>query len=250
MRYLKHINVNIKIMKFKIALFLTVVFALQSCKKDTKINVTPADYEASIDQVTQVLIHDIFSPPVASRIYAYPNIAAYEVMAQNSTTYESLQHQLNGLDSIPVLDSKSGVNQPLAALVAHMEVSKALVFSEDIIAHFRDSLYQKWEAQNPKEFEVSKKYGLEVAERIKKWFAKDNYKQTRTMPKYSVFTSQPGRWQPTPPAYMDGIEPHWGKIRTFVLDSASQFKPAPALLYSTQKHPRFLNKYKKYMTSR
>ncbi|MEY2692633.1 MAG: hypothetical protein RIT03_1023 [Bacteroidota bacterium] len=226
-------------MKYKITLLLIALLALQSCKKDSKIIVTPADYEASIDQVTQVLIHDIFSPPVASRIYAYPNIAAYEVMAQNSATYESLQHQLNGLDSIPTLDPKSGVNQPLAALVAHMEVSKALVFSEDIIAHFRDSLYQKWEAQNPKEFEVSKKYGLEVAERIKKWFAKDNYKQTRTMPKYSVFTSQPGRWQPTPPAYMDGVEPHWGKIRTFVLDSASQFKPAPALPFSTQKTSPF-----------
>lgn len=226
-------------MKCKITLLLIALLALQSCKKDSKIIVTPADYEASIDQVTQVLIHDIFSPPVASRIYAYPNIAAYEVMAQNSATYESLQHQLNGLDSIPTMDPKSGVNQPLAALVAHMEVSKALVFSEDIIAHFRDSLYQKWEAQNPKEFEVSKKYGLEVAERIKKWFAKDNYKQTRTMPKYSVFTSQPGRWQPTPPAYMDGVEPHWGKIRTFVLDSASQFKPAPALPFSTQKTSPF-----------
>jgi hypothetical protein len=226
-------------MKYKITLLLIALLALQSCKKDSKIIVTPADYEASIDQVTQVLIHDIFSPPVASRIYAYPNIAAYEVMAQNSATFESLQHQLNGLDSIPTLDPKSGVNQPLAALVAHMEVSKALVFSEDIIAHFRDSLYQKWEAQNPKEFEVSKKYGLEVAERIKKWFAKDNYKQTRTMPKYSVFTSQPGRWQPTPPAYMDGVEPHWGKIRTFVLDSASQFKPAPALPFSTQKTSPF-----------
>ncbi|MEN9322666.1 MAG: hypothetical protein RL699_446 [Bacteroidota bacterium] len=226
-------------MKYKITLLLIALLALQSCKKDSKIIVTPADYEASIDQVTQVLIHDIFSPPVASRIYAYPNIAAYEVMAQNSANYESLQHQLNGLDSIPTMDPKSGVNQPLAALVAHMEVSKALVFSEDIIAHFRDSLYQKWEAQNPKEFEVSKKYGLDVAERIKKWFAKDNYKQTRTMPKYSVFTSQPGRWQPTPPAYMDGVEPHWGKIRTFVLDSASQFKPAPALPFSTQKTSPF-----------
>lgn len=226
-------------MKCKITLLFVALLALQSCKKDSKITVTPADYEASIDQVTQVLIHDIFSPPVASRIYAYPNIAAYEVMAQNSSTYESLQHQLNGLDSIPALDPKSGVNQPVAALVAHMEVSKALVFSEDIIAHFRDSLYQKWEAQNPKEFEVSKAYGLQVAERIKKWFAKDNYKQTRTMPKYSVYTNQPGRWQPTPPAYMDGVEPHWGKIRTFVLDSASQFKPAPALPFSTQKTSPF-----------
>ena len=28
---------------------------------------------------------------------------------------------------------------------------------------------------------------------------------------------------------MDGIEPHWNKIRTVVLDSADQFKPVPPL---------------------
>jgi hypothetical protein len=41
------------------------------------------------------------------------------------------------------------------------------------------------------------------------------------MSKFSVYPDQPGRWQPTPPSYMDGIEPHWGEIRTLVLDSAS-----------------------------
>lgn len=219
--------------------FITIiaVFSLfASCKQEKAIVVSSTDYEASIDNVTQILIHDIFSPPVASRIYTYPNIAAYEVIAQNSKTYLSLQGQLKGLDSIPVLDSKSGVNQRLAAIIAHMEVSKTLVFSEDLVEHFRDSLYQKWENENQKEFKISKEYGLKVAERIIKWMGKDNYKQTRTLPKFSVYANQPGRWQPTPPAYMDGIEPHWGEIRPLVLDSSSQFKPIPALPYSTDKN--------------
>jgi hypothetical protein len=64
---------------------------------------------------------------------------------------------------------------------------------------------------------VSKEYGLSVASYIKKWMDRDNYKQTRTMSKFSVYPDQPGRWQPTPPSYMDGIEPHWGEIRTLVL---------------------------------
>ncbi len=210
-----------------------------SCKKETKIVVTPEEYSASIDNVTQIIIHDIFSPPVASRIYAYPNIAAYEVIAQNNKTYNSLQKQLKGLDSIPVLDEKSGVNKNVAALVAHLEVSKTLVFSEDLIEKFRDSLYTKWQNQNEKEFEISKEYGLKVAERVKKWMGKDNYKQTRTLPKYSVYANKPERWQPTPPAYMDGVEPHWSEIRTMVIDSSSQFKPTPALPYSTDKNSPF-----------
>lgn len=221
---------------FSIAI-ISILFI--SCKKEKSIVVTTDEYHAAIDNVTQIMIHDIFSPPVASRIFVYPNIAAYEIMAQNSKTYVSLQNQLNGLDSIPKLDSKSGVNQPLAALVAHMELSKQLVFSEEIVDKFRDSLYQKWTDENEEEFTVSKEYGLKVAERIKKWMAKDNYKETRTMSKFSVYANQPGRWQPTPPAYMDAVEPHWGEIRTLVLDSAAQFKPIPAFAFSLDKKSPF-----------
>ncbi len=228
-----------KKMKSKIYLLAIISILFFSCKKEKPIEVTTDQYHASIDNVIQIMIHDIFSPPVASRIFVYPNIAAYEVIAQNNKTYTSLQHQLKGLDSIPKLDPKSGVNIKVAALVAHMEVSKQLVFSEQLVEKFRDSLYAKWKAENSKEFEVSKEYGLKVAERIKKWMGKDNYKQTRTLPKFSVFASQPGRWQPTPPAYMDAIEPHWSEIRTLVLDSSSQFKPIPALAFSLEKNSPF-----------
>jgi hypothetical protein len=215
-----------------------------ACKKDQPIVVTTDDYCAAVDTVTGIMVHDIFSPPVASRIYVYPNIAAYEIIAQNSTKYESLQGQLNGLDSIPVLDAKSGVNQKLAALIAHMEVSKQLIFSEEALEKYRDSLYEKWGSENKKEFEVSKEYALKVVDRIKIWMGKDNYKQTRTFPKYSVHTDQAGRWQPTPPAYMDGVEPHWGEIRTLVMDSASQFKPKAPHPFSTDKNSLFYKEAK------
>jgi hypothetical protein len=226
-------------MKAKIYTITAVCLLFISCGKQKSIVVTPDEYHAAIENVTQIMIHDIFSPPVASRIFVYPNVAAFEVIAQNSKTYSSLQGQLKGLDSIPALDPKSGVNKDLAALIAHMEVSKQLVFSEDVIEVFRDSLYKKWENENADEFEVSREYGLKVAERIKKWMGKDNYKETRTLPKFSVFAKQAGRWQPTPPAYMDAVEPHWGEIRTLVLDSASQFKPVPALPFSLDKNSPF-----------
>jgi hypothetical protein len=52
------------------------------------------------------MIHDIFSPPVASRIFVYPNIAAYEIIAQNSKTYKSLENQLGW--SVPVRPKSRG----------------------------------------------------------------------------------------------------------------------------------------------
>lgn len=59
------------------------------------------------------------------------------------------------------------------------------------------------------------------------------------MPKFTVDTEDPSRWQPTPPAYMDGIEPHWNKIRPFVIDSAEQFKPVPPPPFSLEKDSDF-----------
>jgi hypothetical protein len=38
---------------------------------------------------------------------------------------------------------------------------------------------------------------------------------------------------------MDAVEPHWNKIRTFVLDSVGQFKPAPPTPFSIDKSSKF-----------
>ena len=42
-----------------------------------------------------------------------------------------------------------------------------------------------------------------------------------------------------PPDYMDGIEPHWNKIRTLVLDSANQFSPKDPLTFDLTKGSPF-----------
>lgn len=216
-------------LSFIIGVLLCFVYA---CKDSSEpIIITPNDFHNSVDKVVEVMIHDIFSPPVASRIFVYPNIAAYEIISQNDSTYKSLKGQIKHLGAIPKPQSQKHINYPLAALIAHIQLSKQLIFSEDKIEVYRDSLYKVWEAKNPKEFEDSKAYGLEVANFITTWLKEDNYAQTRTMPKFTLDTDDESRWQPTPPAYMDGIEPHWNKIRPMVIDSAQQFKP--------KKHPEF-----------
>ena len=61
-------------------LFVMMGFSLFSCKdKSEPIVITTDHFHDAIDQVVDVMIHDIFSPPVASRVFVYPNIAAYEI---------------------------------------------------------------------------------------------------------------------------------------------------------------------------
>ena len=43
---------------------------------------------------------------------------------------------------------------------------------------------------------------------------------------------------------MDGLEPNWNKIRPFVLDSASQFKPVPPPEFSMDEDSRFYKELK------
>ncbi|WP_165748244.1 vanadium-dependent haloperoxidase [Cellulophaga sp. Z1A5H] len=227
-------------MKTKLKAIALFALLISSCKeKNEPIIVTTDEYHASVDKITNIMIHDIFSPPVASRIFAYPNIAAYEIVAQNNSDYATLVGQIKDLTSIPTPDKDIQINYQVSALIAHMDLSRKLIFSEDKMEVLRDSLYKVWETKNRLTFNNSKAYGLKVAEHIAEWMDKDNYKQTRTMPKFTVDTDDQSRWQPTPPSYMDGIEPHWSKIRPFALDSASQFKPVPPPPFSMDKNSKF-----------
>ncbi len=224
----------------KLLLLLLLIF-LGCQKEESPIEVSPEVMHNSVDKVTEIMIHDIFSPPVASRIFAYPNIAAYEILAQEDERFLSLAGQVHQLSAIPAPGPEQDVNRPLAAAIAHIDLSRRLIFSEDQMVAYRDSLYALWSSQNKKEFEASRDYGLKVAEHIAAWMDMDNYKQTRTMPKFSVDTDDPSRWQPTPPAYMAGIEPHWSQIRPFVIDSAQQFKPVPPPPFSMEEGSNFYN---------
>lgn len=223
-------------------LVLVMVFA--SCSKDngewrTKTE-NPEFLHRSVKQVTDVIVHDIFSPPVASRIYAYMSIAAYEAAIQQDSNYKSLAGQLNGLEAVPQPEKGKDYSFPLASVQAALKVGRTLVFSEDKMDVFYNSIMQEFRDTGiPDEiFERSIEYGNQVADHVLAWSSKDNYKQSRSFPKYSI-QSDPATWKPTPPAYMDAVEPHWNKIRTFAIDSAQQFKPAPATLFSTDKKSLF-----------
>ncbi|MEM6319804.1 MAG: vanadium-dependent haloperoxidase [Bacteroidota bacterium] len=199
----------------------------------------------SMKRLTDVIVHDIFSPPQASRIYAYASIAAYQASVANHSEYKSLDGQLTDLDNTPKPQEGQEYCFPLASAHAFLTVGKAMIFSEDKIQAFQDELYAEFKAlQMPsKTYQRSIDYGQSVAEHILAWSDKDMYKETRTYPKYSI-PEDPGQWRPTPPDYMDGIEPHWKKIRPFFLKSADQFPPPPPTPYDEDKNSLF---YKEMM---
>lgn len=227
------------------AICVLVILALCACQKQVPYMPSTGDpsyLHRSVKQITDVIIHDIFSPPVASRIYVYSAAAGYETAIQGypDSGYRSLAGKLNGLTAVPASPEAGTWDPELASVHALLTVGKALIFSEEKIEAFQEPLYAEMRSRGIPQniYDASLRYGDQVAAHIIAWSAADNYKQTRTYPKYSI-TDNPAKWQPTPPAYMEGIEPHWNKIRTMVLDSASQFAPTPPTEFSTDKDSRF-----------
>ncbi len=194
----------------------------------------------SMKKLTDVIVHDIFSPPQASRIYAYASIAAYQAALPEFSEYRTLDGQLKQFANTPQPEKGKEYCFPLASAHAFLTVGKAMIFSEAKIQQFQDELYAEFKAiEMPSStYERSVEYGQQIANHILAWADKDNYKQTRTFPKYSI-PEDPGQWRPTPPDYMDGIEPHWKKIRTFTLESADQFPPPPPTPYDEDKNSLF-----------
>ena len=201
-------------------------------------------------KLTDVIVADIFTPPVASRIYAYSNIAAYEAIRFQDSLHRSLTGQLNALENLPEPDSQKSYYFPLASTVAFTEVAKSLVFDMEGIQQLQDTLMQDVQeiGIDKDVFERSVEFGRSVGKSILEWARKDGYLQRTSLPRYSV-TDDSSRWRPTPPGYAEAIEPHWNTIRPFVLDSANQFDPGPPTTFDKNEGSKFYEEAKEVYTT-
>lgn len=226
--------------QFLILLLPLGVFACKKTTYDNKITDNTKYIHNSVNKTTEIIVHDIFSPVVAARIYAYSSIALYETLRQGNDKYKTFAGQLHGLEEVPAPPKDPKIDLNLAGLHAYMTVSKALIFSENEMEDYRNELYAELKGKGVPEdiFEASVAYGKTVADHILAWSRKDNYAETRSFPKYTP-NADPARWQPTPPAYIEGVEPNWNKIRPMVMDSANQFAPPPPTAFSSEKESQF-----------
>jgi PAP2 superfamily protein len=190
--------------------------------------------------LTDAIIIDLFSPPVASRIYIYPNIAAYEVLVNTNSDYQTMAGRLHDLTAVPVPDKDVDINYAIAALVAFTNVGKQLVYTEAEILSFKnhklDSLKNTGIADDV--YNNSIAYGNKVAQHILTWADGDSYKETRSAERYSLLNTE-GSWLPTPPDYSPAMEPHWAEIRPFIIESATAFAPDSLPTFSTDPSSEF-----------
>jgi PAP2 superfamily len=190
------------------------------------------------EKLIDIVMEDLFSPPVASRVYVYPNIAAYEVLVKGNPELKSLG---SGIKHLPALAlEKENINYSVAAEFAFTTVAKKLVFSEYKVTDFEENEKKTWSTllNNEELLQASIEYGRKAGAQIIEWMMQDNYVTVKTLQRYEL---QEGldKWRPTAPEYTNAVEPNWSKMRPLVMDSCTQIRPLPPVPYSEQKDSRF-----------
>jgi hypothetical protein len=218
---------------------LILVFASCKSKKAVEsIEKLPVNQLTSWNRkLTDVIITDVFSPPVCSRIYSYCNIASYEALVPSHKDYISCAGRVNGLEEVPrpvaAIDS---AYFPISSVIAFTTVAQKLLFNADAMKDMEAEYLKELDAYS---LDVTSKthaieFGRVVGQHIIAWSAQDGYLQRNAHPGYIV-TAEPAMWQPTPPDYMDAVEPNWGALRPFAMDSSSLFRPSIAFNFDTIK---------------
>jgi hypothetical protein len=210
-----------------IFLLLCITAFFNNCGRKEKIKIDAAEVmHQNQDQLTKLIIYDVFTPPVASRIYSYTSLAQYEAIRfSDPVSNPSIVAQLNGFNQLPQPDAGKKYDFSLAATEAFFTVARKVTFSVDSFIPYENKIYGAFRNNlDDSVYMRSVAFGKQISQTILMRAANDNYPQTRGKPKF-LGSNDPGKWRPTPPDYFDGVEYCWGTMKTFVLDSSSQFAP-------------------------
>jgi hypothetical protein len=235
-------------------LLMTMVFSCRSRKETTQDLTAPADagyVHESVRRMNDIIIYEIFSPPVASRVYAYSTLAMYESGRWMDTSYPSLTAQLHGFPAMPKPDPARTYDFRIAGVQAFFSVVSKLTFTKDSSRVTAEKILGEMKREVDRDvYDASIAFGEAVSSAIWERATKDNYKEVQGMPRYSPL-DQPGKWKNTPPDYLDAVQPFWSMMKPLVMDSVSQFKPVPPPAYSPNKDsPFFLELMEVYETGK
>jgi hypothetical protein len=220
-------------------LFGLLLISYFSCREEKEISgaMTANELHQLNQGLIEISMEDVYNPPIATRIFAYSNMAAFEVNSHRKGKSFMAQHTGDSLFSVPTLACP---DYDLAALFAFCEVSKSLVFSEYMVDTLYNRLSQKAMAKGQSETTIKacKEYATNVADQMKSWIKKDNYKNVKSGDQYSIHGID-STWALTPPDYAQALEPNWYKLRPFVIKSPTEFLPSARPAFSKDKGSDF-----------
>src|SRR4051794_8440769 len=109
-------------------IFSAIVLLLSACGAKTRIDpalATDADLlNRNEKALTEVIIYDVFTPPVSSRNYSYTFVGGYEGVRVQDSNSSSIGAKLHCFSAMPVPDKNKTYNYLLAATRAFFTVAE------------------------------------------------------------------------------------------------------------------------------
>ena len=179
-----------------------------------------------------------YSPPVASRAFAYLGVTAYEAVAGNSGQLRSLAGQLNGLSPLPPRES-GAVYGEAVVLQAALAAAAGELFAntgptgQRALAKLGQKLSADVSAGLPADVATrSQAQGRAVAAHILTWSRTDGGGVIENLgfPAQYALTKGPAHWVPANLIALQQtpLLPDWGRNRSFAMpDGASCPLPPP-----------------------
>lgn len=201
--------------------------------------------------ISEVMLHDVANPPAAARFYAYSMLSAYEVMQRNQKELPALSNYFHVAPGFGVISTAAKFNSAFCATYAMLETGRLILPSGYMLEGKQQELvklFQKKYKLNVKDLESNKQYATQVAMQVAAYAKTDGYFSLSTKARYKPNIKEEGRWYPTPPEYMGAVEPQWKAIRTFFLDSASQFAPDAPAPFNMQRGSSFFSQLEEVVT--
>jgi membrane-associated phospholipid phosphatase len=199
---------------------------------------------SSVFSLSQVMMHDVVNPPAASRYYAYCMLGAYEIVSQNDSSVPLLSTLIKNYKRFPV-NNKNKYNPQIAAAYCILETGKLMLPSGYMLSDDEErflKLLQKYKTDSAV-INASVSVAEEAAINIVNFSKSDHYNQLSAKIRYRPLHDD-AHWYPTPPTYIEAVEPHWKTIRPMIIDSCNEFVPKPPLAFSKDSSSLFYSQAK------
>lgn len=180
-----------------------------------------------------VMMHDVVSPPVAARYYAYGMLGAYDIISRNESSVPPLSSIIKSYVDVPVTVDSKDYDYRIAAVYCILETGRLMLPSGYMLKPEQEKYVKLLEKNkfSKKIIEQSIAVADKMAAAVVLYSKGDNYGRLSARVMYTPLQGD-AYWYPTPPSYMAAVEPHWKTIRPMVMDSCDEFEPVRPVPFS------------------
>jgi hypothetical protein len=218
-------------------LFLQLAAHAQTAARPTVVKSEEAAFtrylQPAVFSLSKIMMHDVVNPPAAARYYAYCMLGAYEILSQHDTALTALPNLLKQYKRTVITTKPSAYDRRIAAIYCIMETGRLMLPSGYRLQEEEEQfIAEQLKAKvNRALLDSSVAVASYMAARIADYAKTDSYGKLSAQLRYTPVKGE-GYWYPTPPAYMEAVEPNWKSVRPLMMDSCNQFLCKPPVVFS------------------